>query len=586
MHKKFTTIAILTTALLGSCTKQQSSNEVKVVPVGFYAQGGTKVNIDAPSGVMEWEGDDIICLWACKDDGSEALSAVEFTNVRTTEHPNMSYFTATLPQKMDEEKYDYNCWTPKPLSHSKEYVMYQLPEIQKGTNYPVILYGRGQAGPLTSVEEDAIHFTMTSLLHYIRFSLKEGSELLGEPVKKIKFTMPEAIAGTLNFQMKGGELESLAGESNTIVITDCPKDYALAAIVPPSVSYSQGDYMVVKIYGEEKFAELKPFHLKNRDFKAGHITSVSLKNGDIKDFYSLSFSLKENLLGENLQKITLTLSDKSLWPGTNSSTLSWSPEPEADNFSISFEEKSEYDLLNGKEVMVNYESENALVSETLVLNISATRKKTEIGLRCPYLMYEDFTMADIGFNINGNLNATGHEASTLEGSSYGLSGWTACQAAIVQGEDGNKSLAIRHQNETYWLQGTYRGRVDSAPLASIKSGKSVKVKVTFNYTGYSNGSTTPMLSYGYGEQQGALVGYYQGGSAAIQGGELIEHIEGDKVSAPKDGSASSINESAEFEIASCTTLTRLGWDCYGSKGKNSTTQEWVFIDNIKVQIVK
>ena len=179
------------------------------------------------------------------------------------------------------------------------------------------------------------------------------------------------------------------------------------------------------------------------------------------------------------------------------------------------------------------------------------------------MTYEDSTLADIGFNINGNLNATGHEASTLEGSSYGLSGWTACQAAIVQGEDGNKSLAIRHQNETYWLQGTYRGRVDSAPLASIKSGKSVKVKVTFNYTGY-----------------------YQGGSAAIQGGELIEHIEGDKVSAPKDGSASSINESAEFEIASCTALTRLGWDCYGSKGKNSTTQEWVFIDNIKVQIVK
>lgn len=584
--KKITKAAILTIVLTSSCVKQQDSDKSSRMIVGFYAQGETKVSIDAPKGAMGWDKDDIICLWASEKDGKEALSGLEFRNSATTEQSNRAYFTAILPQKMDEVKYKYDCWTPKPLDVSEETVSYNVPDIQSGTEYPVILYGNTEAGPLTTMEEDALRFNMTSRLHYMRFSLSEGRELLGEPVKRIKFTMPLAISGRLNYQKKAGVLENITEESNTILISDCSNDYALAAIVPPSKIYGQGDYMSVRIYGEEKYVELKPFALNNRDFKAGHITSVSLKNGELKDFYVLHFSIKENLLGENLQKITFALKDNDLWPGTDSSSMSWIVESEEDDFSIKFEEKSQYDFLNGKELIVNYESENAQVNETISLTISDTQKNTKVELRCPYLMYEDFSSVGIGFDINGNLNATGHESSTLEGSSYGLSGWTACQAAVVQGDDGNKALAIRHQNETYWLQGTYRGRVDSAPLSGIKSGKSVKVRVSFNYTGYSNGNTTPMLSYGYDERQGAIVGYYQGGSAAIQGGELIEHIEGDKISTPKDGSVSNITESAEFEIASCSSLNRLAWDCYGSKGKSSTTQEWVFIDNVKVQIVK
>lgn len=586
MLKRFTTAAILTAMLLGSCVKQQDNIESSQFPVGFYVQGGTKLNIDAPSGAFAWEKDDLIYLWAEIKDGSEVFSALEFSNSTATDQADKSYFTAILPQKMDNVNYDYNCWSPKPLSFSEGSVYYKVPDVQKGGDCPVILYGRSEAGPLTAVE-GAVSFNMSSRLHYLRFSLSEGEEMLGGPIRKIKFSMPEAIAGVLEYQRADGNLKSITEKSNTIVVTDCIDDYALAAIVPSGRKYGENDYMSVIIYGDDKYAELKPFTLNNRDFKAGHITGVSLKNGEVNDFYKLGFTIKENLLGERIEKVTFTLSDNSLWPGIDYSTINWILESEEDDdFTILFEESAQYELLNGKKVVIRYESENAQVSETLAINILTSQKKTEIDLHCPYLMYEDFTSADIGFNINGNLNATGHDSSTLEGTPYGLSGWTACQAAIVQGDDGNKALAIRHQNETYWLQGTYRGRVDSAPLYGIKDGKAVKVRVTFNYTGYSNGNTTPMLSYGYGEVQDAIVGFYQGGSSAIQGGELIEHIEGDKISAPKDGSASNIKESAEFEIASCTGLTRLGWDCYGSKGKSSTTQEWVFIDNIKVQIVK
>ena len=138
---------------------------------------------------------------------------------------------------------------------------------------------------------------------------------------------------------------------------------------------------------------------------------------------------------------------------------------------------------------------------------------------------------------------------------------------------------------SYLVQGTYRGRVDSAPIAHIKEGKSVKVRVSFNYTGYSK-ERTPQISYGWDTTQGAVVGYYQKGSSLVKGGSLIANLAGDKVSAPTGGSVANPDIAASFEIPDCTSLTRLAWDCYGANSRTGTTQERIFIHNTIVQIIK
>ena len=113
----------------------------------------------------------------------------------------------------------------------------------------------------------------------------------------------------------------------------------------------------------------------------------------------------------------------------------------------------------------------------------------------------------------------------------------------------------------------------------------MKVRVSFNYTGYSK-ERTPQISYGWDTTQGAVVGYYQKGSALIKGGALIANLAGEKISAPKDGSVANPDRATSFEIPDCTSLTRLAWDCYGANSGFGTTQEWIFIDNIIVQIIK
>ena len=140
-----------------------------------------------------------------------------------------------------------------------------------------------------------------------------------------------------------------------------------------------------------------------------------------------------------------------------------------------------------------------------------------------------------------------------------------------------------------WAQGTYRGRTDSPALTGIKQGHSVKVQVSFDYTGYTDGKQTPMISYGYDTATGDICGYYEGGSSAVKGGSKIAKLAGDRISAPKDGSISDINNSASFTIDGCTNAIRLSWDCYGSNPnsfKLVSYNEWVFIDNIKVSIIK
>ena len=562
-----------------------------------FGVGSTKVSIDAGSAILNWEEGDAISVWAEDSQGSAALSANTF-KLAACNGP-MAYFTAQLPSPMPEDSYIYRCLYPQAQTLENGLACYTVGTQQYQGSEPCVLWGQASHGPLTPIDENLpvddaalMQLRMSSLLHYFRFFIPEGSDLLGEPVQKIKFSMPERVAGTINVDAATGTIAAISSPSTEIILDELSLtegSYALAAIIPPSDAYLEGETMSITLYGSDKFATIEPLILMGRDFKAGHMTSVAMRANQLHDFYRLRFNYEANLLGEDLQSITLSLEDGSNWPETDSPTLVFSNRDGStlsvgQSFDTAFENKDNYLSLNGKNILVTYESENAIIQKSVTLSIDAASLSSTSSLACPYLFSEDFSNANTGFNINGNLSATGHSTKTLEGTDYGLPGWTANQAAVLE-DSGNKAMAIRHQNEKFILQGTYRGRVDSAPLAHIKEGKSVKVRVSFNYTGYSK-KRTPQISYGWDTTQGAVAGYYQGGSAAIKGGALIANLAGEKVSAPTGGSVANPDVAASFEIPDCTSLTRLAWDCYGANSGTGTTQEWIFIDNIIVQIIK
>lgn len=596
--KKAYAIAIM--LLAASCSRAPLTEpERGPVTVGFGV-GATKISTDASSGLLSWEDTDEISVWAKNSAGAATLSANTFKLAAC--HKAMAYFTAEIPSPMQEDSYTYRCLYPEAETLEGGLASYSIGAQQWQGSEPCVLWGEASHGPLTPIDETRpvddealMNLRMSSLLHYFRFFIPEGSDLLGQPVQKIKFSMPERIAGTIKVNPDNGQIDAIEGASQEIVLEGLSLSegaYALAAIIPPGDTYLEGETMSITLYGSDKYATIEPLVLTGRDFKAGHITSVAMRANQLHDFYRVRFNYESNLLGEDLQSITLSLEDGSNWPETDSPKLVFANRDGStlsvgQSLDIAFENKDNYLSLNGKNILVTYESENALIQKSVTLSIDAASLSSTSSLACPYLFAEDFSNASTGFSKNGNLSATGHSTKTIEGTNYGLPGWTANQAAVLE-DSGNKAkaMAIRHQNETVRLfQGTYRGRVDSAPLAHIKEGKSVKVRVSFNYTGYSK-ERTPQISYGWDTTQGAVAGYYQGGSALIKGGALIANLAGEKINAPKDGSVANPDIAASFEIPDCTSLTRLAWDCYGANSGFGTTQEWIFIDNIIVQIIK
>ena len=563
-----------------------------------FGVGSTKVSIDAGSAILDWEEGDALSVWAEDSQGGTALDASTFRLAAC--NGSMAYFTAQLPSPMPEDSYIYRCLYPQAQTLENGLACYTVGTQQYQGSEPCVLWGQASHGALTAIEpslpvDDAalMQLRMSSLLHYLRFFIPEGSDLLGEPVQKIKFTLPERVAGTIKVDAATGTISEISSPSTEIILDELSLSegsFALAAIIPASQAYAEGQTMSITLYGSDKFATIEPLVLTGRDFKAGHMTSVAMRANQLHDFYRLRFNYESNLLGEELQSITLSLEDGSNWPETDSPKLVFANRDGStlsvgQSLDIAFENKDNYLSLNGKNILVTYESENALIQKNVTLSIDAGSLSSTSSLACPYLFSEDFSNASIGFNTNnGDHSASGDYKDTIEGTDYGLPGWTANQAAVLE-ESGNKAMAIRHLNETYGLQGTYRGRVDSAPLAHIKEGKSVKVRVSFNYTGYSK-ERTPQISYGWDTTQGAVVGYYQKGSSLIKGGALIANLAGEKVSAPKNGSVANPDRAASFEIPDCTSLTRLAWDCYGANSGIGTTQEWIFIDNIIVQIIK
>jgi hypothetical protein len=137
-------------------------------------------------------------------------------------------------------------------------------------------------------------------------------------------------------------------------------------------------------------------------------------------------------------------------------------------------------------------------------------------------------------------------------------------------------------------------------MTGLKSGASVKVTVSFDYNAVTEESADECLSlsYGYTTKQGPIQSYwwYRPLFGTQSGGEHVENAR--TVSLPSASNMTSFSDDVYpskyyriegFEINGCTNRHRLSWEAAASGTTNhlaNSKNHWVYIDNIKVQIVQ
>ena len=548
----------------------------------------TKTVLESESGFFSWETDDRIAVWAYDASGSSVLESQPFTLLARGNSNRRAYFTSVLPSAMTEGDYSYYLAYPYPESVSGTTAVFTLPSVQDGKasgGTGICVSDRVAAGALQPFDETApvdrtlsFNAGLRHILHYLRFYVPEGCNILGEPIKSIEFTMPQPTAGEVHVNVLDRSA-SLSGGGNKIKLNLeellAENEFAAAGIFPPQSTYAEGDYMNIRVFSENAYSDLEPINLAGRNFQAGHITSVPMRITSIGQIYNIYFSFVSNNLGEEVQKITVSLPSPITSDGVSRRDFVFSHEDGSaislgETFRISTIEAAEFAALSSLSASVTYESENAIVSESLSFPAFVQSDTScSLSLNCPYLFFEDFSTLE-AFSSND-----AYESGFSTGSKSGLSfanGWTAARA----GGQAGTAIRLAARRET---SARYPARCDSPQLTGIKKGHNVSLKLSFDYSmnrqelGSSKVGQTVYV--GWTTETGAL-------SSGSKSGTFPASFHINETT----GSYTNIDKTYELVLDDMDSSKRLSirtnTDYYAFN--NSTC--WLYIDNIKVTITK
>ena len=552
----------------------------------------TRTAYDAATKSFVWQQGDNVSVWAESTSGTFALEGTSFSLLARKADNASAYFTTKLDSPMAEGTYSYYVTYPVPESVSGTTATFTVPTLQdgKGTGGVDILVGEpAQGGALQTiaegdepVAEDVMNIKMKHLLHFLRFYVPEGCNAFGEPVTTIEFSMPKNIAGQVSVDVTDASTAALSGGSSSMTLeladplTDEASSVAVAGIFPPSEAYSDTDLMTVKLYSENKEADASSVSLAGRTFAAGHITPVPLKPTGVRNRYWLKFTLASNNLGEDPQKITLTLADGSAWPDGTSSALSWEASDGGtidvgDTYVFVTYDESAFRSLSSKSVTVSYESESAIVSETLSLGDLSSVSHASYSVNCPYLFFEDFSTVE-SFNSGDK-----HSSSNVgDKDPKVFNGWSVARAGAQAG------TAIRLAAHREWFA-NYPSRADSPFLSGLKEGKTVNLDVQFNY---SMGREEGGLGSGTNASQNVYLGYITTSENLSSGDETGTFPNSFELN-ETTGSYENIDHLSQTTLKEVKAPLRLSWRTVTptySATTNSTC--WLYIDNVKVKIKK
>lgn len=632
MRSNIYIIILLLASLLVACDKEHADTAAPTAPVtvGFAVdEGRSRTSIGDDGISTEWSKGDRVALWAKDEAGGYALDNQPFSIYFRKEPAAGACFTATIAAPMSAGQYTYYACYPMPQSVEGTRATFALPARQDGrvSGGADIMIAAPSTGtelrPLEIRDDDegyevidrSLTLQMRHLLHVLRLYIPEGENTLGEPVTRIAIAMPQSVAGTVTADISDPAAAPALDDGTGTLILDLaePLDasasqepqYACASIFPPATPYAADSRMRITLYSENYTARVQQIDIDGRTFEAGHVTPVRLHPQQRQERYKyhLRLRLGENHLGEDVQSVTL-IADGFAWDAEGNTEFTFDARSSlygADGYyDMRFDDFHEeiFRAMGGKQFTVRYESEHAVVTGTQRVTIPDTTDKQLVEaepLEVPYLFFEDFS-ATTNSHEYDSANATnvthgGSNDAVDLSASYGWpTGWTGARCGISAGQAIR--ICCRAENAVL-TPGTYNGRVDSPHMQGIKPDKSVKLKITFDYSmnkaGSKNSSNQHYLAVGTHNVPGPINASSGRGtpwSDPLLGYTINANIVYD-VYSDLSGSYTTIDRHAEYMVDGCSSSTRFAWEVYiKSKSPDGYYNHWVYIDNIRVQIAQ
>lgn len=549
----------------------------------------------APDGLSaRWSAEDQIAVWA--SNGSvNVMNAQPFKIFYSI--GNYAEFTADITP-MGAGEFTYFSTHPVPASVSGTTASFPLESVQQGSfdGSNDILVAYPTSGLALENENAQVRLSYKHKMHTLRMFVPDNVEGMGEPIRRIDITFPTPIVGTVNVDCtdptapatltNGSEKVTIEIPEGLSPSSDDNRQYAYAIVFPATMSEHDQITFAVRT---DNFHATQTFSA--RTLSEGGCTPVRLTcTPDLSTW--LRFSIQNNFLGEDPIKVTLKTANAEY----------------VVDAATTFYQNGHYDLdvtdlpsLAGQTITVAYESEHAIVYETLTIPAYSAGQITDVKLTVPYLFFEDFSQmgtfsdghddAPTGFDFDGD---TYNNAITLDSKDAHLAGWSG---GHIGGQAG-KSIRIMCRYEGgLTAVAYYKGRVDTRPIGGLKS--AANIRITFDYASAyvhyftSGGSVnSPIKLYmGYTTTTGAVKPDSGSTDTSKSAPTNLANklINGESLSENSGSWDSGFYTHSSVTLNSATAATRLSWVVSSDIKANwlgGNGNFWIYLDNIKVSIAK
>ena len=456
-----------------------------------------------------------------------------------------------------------------------------LPALQTGeysSAYDFMTARSGEVNELmlsTGENEDYVNDIDLQFQHHTHaFRVTIPGNNLGKEIVKAYLKFPFNVVGSMTVDYTTGSVSSSPTSDLVTVEFAKPKSAGDEFWVFIAGVENKGSVDIRFQAADGTFTERRVANFSQQNWSSGKISKIRMSVPQATTYTTVKYTVSDySKLGEPVEKLHLTL-PSGYYFADYGQTKEAASAVDASEFEFELFSDMVDNTLKGSTLSVSYESAHAKVPSTI--------KYTDSSLSAPYLFEEDFSGIQ-SYERDIETSAQGTACDAYDLSAYGLSsGWTGARTG---GEAGTLIRVGGRVDEVFLGTTRTYGRLDSAPLNGIKSGASVKVSVSFRYSGGRTGSSkySPNAICGYVTNLDKINGFTTTFKESAQWAD----VDGAQ-SVPDVPTSGGTWLSMTYSIGDCTASHRLSWQVVGLGRSKSITNgnQWMCIDDIKVSIVQ